>query len=411
MARVLPTTKTQVSGHRFMRRRVEHGLIFGDVRMIHDPLASRRRALVFSSVAALLISGVMGLFAWMDPNPDPGDALIMRGEDGSLYVRVDDTVHPVTNLASARLIAGAPLEPSRVGDETLVAMGRGVPVGITMAPSVFAPADSEHEKWSVCTFGDEVTVIAGDAPPALGEGEAVLAEADGREWVVTADGRTLLPAPTTPEGRILRRGLGIDASTPRWSPPTQVLVAVRELPPYALPHPAPTVLKTTDGAWLLVDAHVQPITATQEQLLISASAEAVAVEHADIADYPDTDPPVELRLPEQVPEWVDPAQRAVCAGPNGGGATLAHDEFTGAIALSGSAVATHFAGLSVGAVGVDSGAGYHVVTTSGVRHAVADAATLEVVGVQRVDEVAWQIIALLPEGEALSRKSALTATY
>ena len=36
MAKLLPTTKTQVSGHRFMRRRVEHGIVFGDVRMIHD---------------------------------------------------------------------------------------------------------------------------------------------------------------------------------------------------------------------------------------------------------------------------------------------------------------------------------------------------------------------------------------
>ena len=96
--RLLPTTKVQVSGHRFMRRRVEHGLIFGDVRMIHDPLASRRRATAFGTISVLLISGVMGLYAWMRPNPDPGDAPILRAADGELYVRVDDMVHPVTCL-------------------------------------------------------------------------------------------------------------------------------------------------------------------------------------------------------------------------------------------------------------------------------------------------------------------------
>ena len=56
--RLLPTTRAQVSGHRFMRRRVEHGLIFGDIRMIHDPLASRQRATIFSVVAVLLIAAV-----------------------------------------------------------------------------------------------------------------------------------------------------------------------------------------------------------------------------------------------------------------------------------------------------------------------------------------------------------------
>lgn len=416
MARVLPTTKTQVSGHRFMRRRVEHGLIFGDVRMIHDPLASRRRAMIFGTVAALLISGVMGLFAWMSPNPDPGDAPILRGADGALYVRVDDTAHPVTNLTSARLIAGAPAEPARVGDEALLAMGRGVPVGIGTAPNVFAPADSDHDQWAVCTQADNVTVIADTAPPPLGEDEAVLAVADNREWVVTADGRTLLPPPSTPEGRILRRGLGIDASTPRWMPPTQILVAVRELPPYALPRPVPAVLTTPEGAWLLIDAHVQPITPTQSHLLASASAQVTTVDPSTIANYPDADPPIDLRLPARAPVWLDPAARAICAGPDGGGAALPESDADdgaadGAVELSGGAVATHFAGLAAGAVGIDSGSGYHVVTTSGLRHPVPDGDTLEIIGVQRVDEAAWTIVSLLPEGAPLDRQSALTATY
>lgn len=46
MARALPTTKAQVSGHKFLVRRLEHGLVFGDIRMIHDPLKRRRRALL-----------------------------------------------------------------------------------------------------------------------------------------------------------------------------------------------------------------------------------------------------------------------------------------------------------------------------------------------------------------------------
>ena len=52
--RLLPTTRAQVSGHRFMRRRVEHGLIFGDIRMIHDPLASRQRVVDHPDIPCLL---------------------------------------------------------------------------------------------------------------------------------------------------------------------------------------------------------------------------------------------------------------------------------------------------------------------------------------------------------------------
>ena len=76
MAKLLPTTRAQVSGHKFMRRRMEHGLVFGDIRMIHDPLASRRRATIFGTAAVAMIAGVMGLFAWMRPNADPGLSLI-----------------------------------------------------------------------------------------------------------------------------------------------------------------------------------------------------------------------------------------------------------------------------------------------------------------------------------------------
>ena len=52
---LLPTTKAQVSGHRFLVRRVEHGLVLGDIRMLHDPLGARRRALLFGLTAVVLI--------------------------------------------------------------------------------------------------------------------------------------------------------------------------------------------------------------------------------------------------------------------------------------------------------------------------------------------------------------------
>lgn len=414
MARLLPTTRAQVSGHKFLRRRVEHGVIFGDIRMIHDPLGARRRATVFGCAAAVMIAGVMGLFAWMRPNPDPGDAPIMRAADGSLYVRVGEAVHPVTNLTSARLIAGSPDQPARVGDEHLAAMGRGVPLGLITAPSMFAPDTAPEAAWAVCTQGSTVTVSAGTAPEPLlvddsvaGPAGAVLAADDTRQWLITAEGRRALPPAESAQGRIVRRALQIGPDTPVWRPPAQVLVALRELPPVQLPNPLPRILDAGDTSWMLTDGRVQPITQLQRGMLLDAGAAASDITRDQVANYPDGD--AELTLPGETPRWVDPARTAVCVNQDRAGAVM--DSLPAGVQLSGASVATHFAGLAHGAVGVDSGHGFHVVSGSGLRHQVPDRATLDTVGALHVEEVPWEIIALLPEGDALTRDAALTATY
>lgn len=404
MAKLLPTTRAQVSGHQFMRRRMEHGLIFGDVRMIHDPLASRRRATIFGTAAVAMIAGVMGLFAWMRPDADPGDAPIVRAADGTLYVRVGEAAHPVTNLASARLIAGSAAEPARIGDAHLAALPRGVPVGIVAAPSMFAPEDAAPASWSVCGR-DTITVIAGEAPQPMPADVAALAADASREWLVTSEGRRLLPDADNPEGRAMRRALGITPDTPRWTPPTQVISALVELPPAEIPSPLPDVVDADAQSWALANGRIQPITATQREMLLGAGAKATAAARADVAQYPDEEE--ELRLPRERPTWVEPDR--VCVNQDRGGALM--QEVPAGIELSGTSVATHFAGLRDGSVGVDSGHGYHVVSASGLRHSAPDAAALDTVGANHVEQVPWEIIALLPEGAELTRDAALTATY
>ncbi|OHF37123.1 type VII secretion protein EccB [Corynebacterium sp. HMSC074A01] len=425
MARLLPTTKTQVSGHRFLRRRVEHGLILGDIRMIHDPLSSRRRAMIFGVVAVVMISGVMGLFAWMRPNPNPGEAAIIRATDGSLFARVDDTVHPVTNLTSARLIVGAPEEPVRAGDEHLAKLARGVPVGIGVAPSVFAPEDAADTYWSACTVPGErdaepeVVVRAVDAQvPSLGLESAIVAEVDHRDWLVTAQGRTQLPPSTTPDGRIVRRVLGIDASTPRWRPPAQLFGALQEQPSFALPDPLPRVLRTGEREWAETSGGVQPITSVQTEILLEAGAQVTEVPAQAVAEKPDAENPAPIRLPEHDLRLLDPAgepadePEATCITEDGGAATLpASEAMAGHVRLSGAGAASYFVGLPSGAVAVDTGNGYHVVDQTGLRHGVPDEATLEAIGAAKVEQVPWRLVQLLPRGEALERTAALTATY
>lgn len=424
MARLLPTTKTQVSGHRFLRRRVEHGLILGDIRMIHDPLSSRRRAMIFGVVAVVMISGVMGLFAWMRPNPNPGEAAIIRAADGSLFARVDETVHPVTNLTSARLIVGAPEDPVRAGDEHLATLARGVPVGIGVAPSVFAPEDAADTYWSACTVPVtdaklEVVVRAVDARvPAIGPESAIVAEADHRDWLVTAQGRTQLPPSTNPDGRIVRRVLDIDASTPRWRPPADLFGALQEQPAFALPDTLPRVLRTGEREWAETSGGVQPITSVQAEILVEAGAQVTEVPAQSVADKPDAENPIPIHLPEHRMRLLDPAgepagqTEATCVTEEGGAAMLPADAaMQGHVRLSGAGPASYFVGLPAGAVAVETGNGYHVVDQTGLRHGVPDEATLETIGAAKVEQVPWRLVKLLPRGEALERTAALTATY
>ena len=409
--RLLPTTRAQVSGHRFMRRRVEHGLIFGDIRMIHDPLASRQRATIFSVVAVLLIAAITALFAWLRPNADPGDAPILRSSSGELYVRINDIVHPVTNLTSARLIVGAPEQPQRIGDNNLLAQPRGVPVGLAVAPSLFAPRDSADLSWSACTSGGEVGVIAGPAASPLAGASAVLAEVGGQQWLVTGEGRRELPPADTPTGRVIRRALGVDASTPRWSPPSQLLDAIKEDAPLDLPDPLPEVAVNDADAWAIAaDGGVQPLSRLQSEILTQAGASQRSVDSAELAQLPDADPPSDIRLPAEVPAWVDPATETVCATEAQVGATYTAP-VPSSIALSGDAVAVAFSGLDDGSVAVDSGHGYHVVSIIGMRHDVPNRNVLDMIGAEHVEQVTWEIIALLPQGDTLTQDGALVTAY
>ncbi|AGF71562.1 type VII secretion protein EccB [Corynebacterium halotolerans] len=412
---LLPTTKAQVSGHKFLLRRVEHGLVLGDIRMLHDPLGARRRAMLFGLTAVVLIGLGAGLLAWLRPAADPGDAAILRSESGALYVRVDGTVHPVANLASARLITGAPDDPARIGDELLADQPRGVPLGIPGAPGLLAADDPDPLSWAACHDGEAVTVLAGPPTDPLARHRAVLAVDGGRDWVLSADGRAALPDPATREGRVIRRALGVDAATPRWHPPTEVLNAVRELPPLSAPAPLPDALLVTGGGdWMLFDDEVAPVSPLQGAVLADLGTPVRETPREDIADHPDHAGAgaTGLSLPAVAPGWLDPTGQVLCASGDGGTATVAAGALrSGTVELSGTGVADRFRGPDGGAVGVDSGHGHHVVSGTGVRHPVPDPVALGALGLAEPATAPWAVLRLLPEGPALDPGDARRATY
>lgn len=417
MQTVQPTTRAQVSGHRFLHRRVEHGLVFGDIRMIHDPLATRRRALVFGLVAVALIAAGAGVSAWLRPAADPGEAPVLQSAEGALFVRVDDRVHPVANLASARLVAGEATGPVRIGAGKLAEAERGVPLGIHPAPAVLHAEDTPDLEWAVCAGeGGPVTVVAdasGRTVSPLGGHRGVLAVGGGADWLLTAEGRYQLPHPDSAEGRMMRRVLGVDAATPRWEPPPEVLSVVAEQDPLRVPVDLPEeVLVLGNERWVRVAEGVAPVTATQARMLEEVGVGTREITADELHDHPDAT--VGLRLPAHVPLWVDPAGTRVCATGEGRVGTLPAAGEGPAVPLAGDSVAEAFLGwdgAGGSAVAVDTGHGHHVIDTTGLRHPVPDRGDLAALGLAPPGAAPWPVIRLLPEGPELSGEAARRSSY
>lgn len=461
---MLPTTKAQVSGHKFLRRRVEHGVVTGDIRMIHDPLATRRRALIFGTVATVLIGAGAGVLAWLSPEPDPGDAVIVRSEHGQLYTLLDGRYHPTTNLASARLLAGSPEDPVAIGADNLAQRPHGIPVGIVDAPNNLPTADdladaavsgdigaSAPSPWAGCIdFATGTLSVVADNPEeaflldAVDDDAAALVEHDGTQWLVSADGRVEIPDGADEFSRAVRRGLGLSQDSAVWQAPPELLANWTAKPAFSVP-PAeelPEVLgvKTPDPDgdqwWALLGAGgtpqesrgIAPLSQLEAQILQDMGAQSRRTESAEVHRYPDAQPAaVNWNLPEFSPDLLDDAHGQVCAGGKGELVVLNRDAESApdaeasdpvqvsTVEISGAAAADYFVSTRTFSHGVASEHGYHVLTPSGRVHDVDGAEAMQAVGAPLVqdellvEEVSWDLLRLLPKGPGLDERSARQA--
>src|ERR1700742_1958598 len=192
-------TRHQVSGWRFVMRRIASGIALHDTRMLVDPLRTQSRAVLMGVV--LLVTGVAGcfIFSLIRPSGSAGtNAVLADRSSAALYVRVGDELHPVLNLTSARLITGKPVNPTTVKSSELDRFPRGNLIGIPGAPERMMQNTSHDADWTTCDSvtgaATGVTVIAG-APDssgtraaALGAGHAVLVRNATSSWLLW-DGR------------------------------------------------------------------------------------------------------------------------------------------------------------------------------------------------------------------------------
>jgi len=236
-------TRHQVTGWRFVMRRIASGVALHDTRMLVDPLRTQTRAVLMGVI--VLIAALAGCFVFSLIRPNGSAAnnpVLAERSTSALYVRVGDQLHPVLNLASARLIAGRPVNPTAVKSSELDKFPLGNLIGIPGAPQRMVQNTRKDADWTVCDAATGAvagtTVIAG-APDSTGArakslatGNAVLVSSHAGTWLLWDGRRSRIDlADHAVTGAL---GLGPDIPSPR--PVAGGLFnAIPEAPPLTAP--------------------------------------------------------------------------------------------------------------------------------------------------------------------------------
>lgn len=308
------------SASRFLRGRAAAALRFGDPNRRDDaPIAAGALLAGLAATAVLAAAGAV-IALLRPPAVLPDAAILMAADTGALYVRIEDRLHPVDNLTSARLITGSTDLPRPVPAAALLAAPRGPRVGspgVPDDPGIRLPA--EELAWTLCQDDDaSTTVLVGTPLPAPGAAAILVAGPSGTRQLLVDGHRHLLDGADPG----LNRALGIEGLEPR-PVPAALLALIPEGPALAAPvipgrgDPGPAalgdlrvgdVLRTDDAAgvrhYLVTAAGLARIGAVAADLVRytggRAGAAIAALDPALIATVPTVAAPELAGLPAQL---------------------------------------------------------------------------------------------------------------
>lgn len=447
-----PTTRLQVSGYRFLVRRMEHALLRGDISMLHDPMRSQSLSLIAGCVLAVVGVAICAILAFLHPNPPLGDAAIVMSRDsGALYVRVGDTFHPVMNLASARLVAGSAAKPRIVSEAQIDNARRGPLLGIPGAPDYAAKPLSENESaWTLCDDATTTLIIGNRDEVERGDRQpSILVTARSESAAATYllyDGNRALVDLRNPA---VVWALRLDGIEPR--PVSRSLLdAIPEAPPIVVPHipdvglpgavpgmrvgAVVRVARTDADDFFVVLAHgVQPVSEVAANLVRSldsnGSREIPTVSPDVVSGLTTVDSLAVSTYPRRAGGTVGARDGGVlCAGwlPDGPRSSLWVADSLPADVSAGPLAQADGEGPRIDSVAlpagrsvyiraeslvrVNGGGPLHLVSDSGVLFGIRDEDTAKILGIQGVPVAApWPMLSALPSGPELNRDSASVA--
>jgi type VII secretion protein EccB len=454
------TTKVQVSGWRFLLRRVEHAIVRKDTRMFDDPLQFYSRAVSVGIIIAVLICLGAALLAYFKPlGKRGGDTLLVDRTTNQLYVVLPDSgqLRPVYNLTSARLVLGNSGNPVAVKSDELNRMPKGQPIGIPGAPYATPVAGLADSMWTLCdtvtkpesvapTVETSVIVLPLVTDPSTGPMRAdqgVLVSYEGEDWLVTEDGRHAIDL----SDRAVTSAVGIPV-TAKATPISEGLFnALRNVGPWQLAPLAAagdpntlglpanlvigSVFKTVtedgeqhyvvlrDGVARVNDTTAAALRATNSYGLIeppSVEASAVARIAEMVYTSPLPDKPLEVLLREDAPTlcWAwqrEPGDQApkttVISGRRLPISSSAMN--TGITQIGGDSTVYINGGQYIRLQSPDPryGESLYYIDPQGVRYGIPDEETGGTLGLTSPKTAPWQVVSLLVDGPVLSKQAAL----
>ena len=454
------TTKVQVSGWRFLLRRVEHAIVRRDTRMFDDPLQFYSRAVSLGILLAVVVCLGAVLLAYFKPLGKRGsDTLLVDRTTNQLYVVMpgSDQLRPVYNLTSARLVLGKAGTPNAVKSEELDRMSKGQPIGIPGAPYATPVSAATQSTWTLC---DTVTRPESVAPSvatsvivlplttdesvaAVTPGQGMLVSYQERDWLVTDTGRHAIDL----SDRAVTSAVGI--------PVTAKATPISEGLFNALPNDGPWILPVVPGggapntvglpANLVIGTVFQTVTDSgQQQYVVLADGVAKvndttaaalrasnsyglisppSVESSTVAKIPEqtfTSPlpatPLDVLLREDAPtlcwSWQREAgdqspRTAVIAGRHLPIPAVAMK--TGIDQIGGDATVFINGGQYVRLQSPDPryGESLYYIDPQGVRYGIPNEDTAGLLGLTAPVTAPWQVVSLLVDGPVLSKQAAL----
>ena len=459
MANFRLTTKVQVSGWRFLLRRVEHAIVRRDTRMFDDPLQFYSRAVSAGIVIAVLVCLGAALLAYFKPLGKRGaDTLLVDRTTNQLYVTIPGTgqLRPVYNLTSARLVLGNAGTPVAVKSDELNRMPKGQPIGIPGAPYA-TPVGGANSMWTLCDTvtkpesvapSVETSVIVQPLLPDASVGpmrpdEGVLVSYENNNWLVTETGRHDIDL----SDRALTSAVGIPVTSKATPISEGLFNALPNAGPWRLPDiprfgepntvglPPNLVIGAVfkaltedgeqhfvvlpDGVARINGTTAAALRATNSFGLISPpSVEASVV--ARIAEQvfasPLPDEPLEILLREDAPTlcWAwqrEPGDQApkvtVITGRH---LPIAPSALTTGIDQIGGDATVYIDGgkyIRLQSPDPRYGESLYYIDPQGVRYGLPDEKTGGTLGLNAPVTAPWQVVSLLVDGPVLSKQAAL----
>lgn len=417
-----------VDSHLFLRGRLTSAALRTDPDAPEQPLRRSSTGMnigIAIAVAAAIVVAVLNIFlfkvndAWRNT---PG-ALIVEQSTGTRYLLVDDTLHPVHNLASAALLVGAPPQVVTVSADDIASVPRGPDLGEPGLPDTLPMPSAAPPAWTVCPTADGTALRIAPASDAveLSPDEAVLVVAEeqlyllwnglrfhvAEDWVarslgfepraaVSVETRWLNTIPSGADLDLSELTFGGDG--PLLSGEQTTLGQLIEV----------SGAGSDQGSYVVTAKGLMPVSPTVAALLrampsddmpapLHASPRALATATViDQAAWQD-------RLPTVVPVPLD-ERLTPCATWQDGDVVLAAHAADGLDEAVEVAPGSGLLASTASAPGV-SGAGLYLVSDTGLKYPVANAETAGALGLaaEGAPAIPEEFLSLLPTGPLIAR--------